>query len=410
MNNPRGVLYPALHKFYSALSSLEKFEKGTNFFDNISYLDSFFSEYRNITFVLQKSLAHTEFNATYEEFRDRYLVNDVGKWFIGKRNEVLKQQPFDLEKRIEIRIYSGQDTISLPEAIFTIDNDVKYSTIIDSLRKTLIGVGQVEVMFSAEFSFYERGRKEDLYDNFISGIGQMKLFMMAMKTALNEECKLSDELEKKIESLNFYRVPKDMLFIDDYVFYCKKNNFEKALRIELSVGPKQTRIPIENFNKAYPDGDLFEKFELMHLVIFQMQKTLLPTCLVLFSDDTFQLQTFGGSLKTTIYRKLHEIADRIETDGIVAVFFVTEMYVYDANDIAMFDSRERLKHARNEILSFFMVDKDLTMKSRSFDLKKINDFEYIASVMFGKASKPKQLEFMNPVVQKFNRIRLKSNG
>ncbi|MRT93047.1 hypothetical protein [Ancylomarina sp. 16SWW S1-10-2] len=86
MKNSRGLLYPALHKFYSALSSLEKFEKGSNFFDNICHLDNFFSEYRNITFVLQKSLAKTEFRTVYEKLRDKYLVNDVGKWFIGKRN------------------------------------------------------------------------------------------------------------------------------------------------------------------------------------------------------------------------------------------------------------------------------------------------------------------------------------
>lgn len=65
MNNSRGLLYPAMHKFYSALSSLEKFEKGSNFFDNISYLDNFFSEYRNITFVLQKSLSNTILMSTY---------------------------------------------------------------------------------------------------------------------------------------------------------------------------------------------------------------------------------------------------------------------------------------------------------------------------------------------------------
>ena len=120
MNNSRGLLYPALHKFYSALNSLEKFEKGTNFFDNISYLDNFFSEYRNITFVLQKSLANTLFMSSYKKLRDQYLVNDVGKWFIEKRNEVLKQQPFNLEKRIVISIYSSQNSLSLPELIFTI--------------------------------------------------------------------------------------------------------------------------------------------------------------------------------------------------------------------------------------------------------------------------------------------------
>lgn len=97
--NGRGLLYPAYHKLYSALSSLEKFEKGTNFFDNIAYLDNFLSEYRNVTFMLQKSLAHTEYLSAYEENRNKYLLNDVCKWFTEKRNEVLKQQPFDLEKK-----------------------------------------------------------------------------------------------------------------------------------------------------------------------------------------------------------------------------------------------------------------------------------------------------------------------
>jgi hypothetical protein len=91
MNNDRGLLYPALHKFYSALSSLEKFEKGTNFFDNIGYLDNFFSEYRNVTFVLQHSLAHTEFLATYNKLRNEYLVNSVAKWFVEKRNGGIKK-------------------------------------------------------------------------------------------------------------------------------------------------------------------------------------------------------------------------------------------------------------------------------------------------------------------------------
>ena len=148
---------------------------------------------------------------------------------------------------------------------------MKISTIIESLRATFISFGQLEVMFSAEFLFYEFGHSEDLYDNLISGINQMKLFLAAMKKAVNENCILSDELERKIDKMNFYRVPKDLLFIDDYVFYCKKEYFEKASRVAMCSNPGQTRVPIENLSKMYPDGDLFSKFELMHLVIFQMQ-------------------------------------------------------------------------------------------------------------------------------------------
>lgn len=407
MNNSRGLLYPALHKFYSALSSLEKFKKGTNFFDNISYLDNFFSEYRNVTFVLQKSLANTQFMSTYEELRDQYLVNNVGKWFVEKRNEVLKQQPFNLEKRIIISIYSGQTPLSLPELIFTIDNDVEISTIVESLRTTFMSSGQLEVMFSAEFLFFEYGHSEDLYDNLILGINQMKLFLADMKKAINEDCKLSNELERKIDKMNFYQVPKDMLFVDDYVFYCKKEYFEKASRVALLSGSGQTRVPIENLNKMYPNGDLFSKFELMHVVIFQMGKSLLPTCLILYSDDTFELVTFGFSIKTTVYRKFNEIARRIEADKIVNVLFVTEMYIYDLDEVSNLDSRERVEHAKSEILAFYMIDNHLAIKSHSYDTKQIDDFKYIGSIMFSKSSERVLPRYMNPVMQEF--IRLKTN-
>jgi hypothetical protein len=410
MNKSRGLLYPALHKFYSSLSSLEKFEKGTNFFDNIGYLDNFFSEYRNITFVLQKSLAHTEYMSSYENLRDQYLINSVGKWFVEKRNEVLKQQPFDLEKRIVISIYAGQNTVSLPELIFTIDNDIEISTIVESLKTRFMSLGLLEVMFSAEFFFYEHGHTEDLYDSFISGINQMKLFMAAMRKSINEECKLSDQLEIKIENMNFYRVPKDMLLVDDYVFFTKKKRFEKASRIAMWGGPGHTRVPIENLNKTYPNGDLFNKFEMMHLMIFQIQKTLLPTCLVSYNDNTFELITFGFSIKTTVYRKFNEIAKRINADKVVNVLFVTEMYAYDKKDIKNLDSRERIKYAKNEILAFYMVDKNLVMKSHGFDTKRIDDFKYIASVMFAKPTKPELPRFFNPVIQEFARILTNSDG
>ena len=50
-----GLLYPAYQKFYSAISCLNRFCKEQDFFQNIASLDTFFSEYRSITLVMQKS-------------------------------------------------------------------------------------------------------------------------------------------------------------------------------------------------------------------------------------------------------------------------------------------------------------------------------------------------------------------
>ncbi|PVX49814.1 hypothetical protein C7377_1447 [Balneicella halophila] len=404
MKNSRGLLYPALHKFYSALSSLEKFEKGSNFFDNISHLDNFFSEYRNITFVLQKSLAKTEFSSVYEQLRDKFFIYDVGKWFIDKRNNITKEQPFDLEKRIVINIYSGKSIYTLPEFIFTIENDVEFSSIVESLREIFLNSGQIEVFFSVEFMFYERGHTKDLYDNFILGITQMKQLLSGMKKVLNEDCILSEELERRIEKMNFYRVPKDFLFVDDYVFNCKNEKFEKASRIALTTGDRKHRASIENLNQFKSDGDILSKFELMHLVIFQMQNKLMPTCMIVYSDNTFELNSFEFSIKTTVYRKFNEIAKRIEKDDIVNILFVTEMYAYSVSDIKNLDSKERIKHAKNEILSFFMIDNQLSIKSRSYDTKKINDFKYIASIMNADSIEQKLPAFMNPVKLEFARL------
>lgn len=404
MKNSKGLLYPALHKFYSALSSLEKFEKGSNLFDNISHLDNFFSEYRNITFVLQKSLGKTEFSSVYEQLRDKYLINDVGKWFVDKRNSIVKEQPFDLEKRIMIRIYSGKDIYSLPEFIFTIENDVDYSSIVESLRETFLNSGQIEVFFSAEFTFYERGHTQDLYDNFILGITQMKLLLSGMRKELNEDCVLSEKLERKIEDFNFYRMPKDFLFADDYVFNCKHENFERAYRTALTSGFENPRIPLENLDKFNTNGDIFSKFELMYLNIFQMQNTIMPTCMIVYSDNTFELNSFGFSIKTTVYRKFNEIAKRIEKDDIVNVLFVTEMHTYCVNDIKNLDSKERVKHGKNEILSFFMIDNQLSIKSRSYDTKKVNDFQYIASIMHADSIEQELPTFINPVKLEFDRL------
>ena len=404
MNISRGLLYPAFHKFYNALSSLEKFEKGQNFFDKIICLDNFFSEYRNITFVLQKSLAHATALGFYEKCRDQYLVNEIGRWFVDKRNEVLKQKPFELEKRISISIYSDHDTFSLPQLNYTIDNDEDFSNIIESLGTSLLSYGDIEVMFCAEFSFLEYGIDIDLYDNLILGIDKMKLFLSEIKKLINEDCKLTDELEIKIEKLNFYRVPKEMLFIDDYVFYCKNEFFEKASRIAILIGEPQTKIPIENFNKNYPEGDLFQKFELMHLVTFQMQKSLLPTCLILYEDETFQLLSFGFSIKTTVYRKFNEIANRIDTDKIVSVLFVTEMYIYDKSDIINLNSYEKVKHSKKEILAFYVIDNNLEIRSHWYDVLKIDDFEYIFPIMLGKTNNTNLPGFMNPIIKEFTRI------
>ena len=67
MNNHE-ILGPALQKYYSALKSLYEFGLQGDFFDDVSNLDKFFSEFRNITFVVQKGVGK-ENKVIYTELR-----------------------------------------------------------------------------------------------------------------------------------------------------------------------------------------------------------------------------------------------------------------------------------------------------------------------------------------------------
>jgi len=409
------LLYPAMQKFYNALNNLEKFNKGSNFFDNISCLDSFFSEYRSVTFVLQKSLANTECFHIYETNRDKYLKSDNGTWFLKKRNEVSHEHPFYLEKRMLITVYLPQTSIALPTQIFNIENDVEYSTQIESLKLYFKGINNVEVFFSVEFSFYEKDVDIELYENLIEGIDKMKEFLKAMKEDLNEECNLCSQLEQKINKLNFYKVPKNILFIEDFVYYCKDDTFEKSMRIELvGVLPKGIKQNISGFKNYKTEyfGEIendFMKFIIMHTVIFEKQKSLLPTFMIVYEDDTFDLMSFQGSVKTTTYRKINEIAKRIEHDNIKIVFYVTEMVIYELplnNSMDFFNMKytERVKHQTKELLCFFKLNSSLEYQSFAFESEKVGNYEYIAYVIKNEANKFKKMNFLKPIMNEFMRL------
>jgi len=126
--------------------------------------------------------------------------------------------------------------------------------------------------------------------------------------------------------------------------------------------------------------------------------------MIVYSDETFELITFGFSIKTTLYRKFNEIADRIESDKIVSILFVTEMYIYEKDKIENLDSRERIRHAESEILAFYMIDRCLATRSHAYDTVQIDDFKYIATIMFGESRGNQLPTFMAPVAQEFDRL------
>ena len=54
------LLYPILQKYYNALKHLVELNTQQDLFENIAKVDSFFSEFRSITFVMQKIFSTPE--------------------------------------------------------------------------------------------------------------------------------------------------------------------------------------------------------------------------------------------------------------------------------------------------------------------------------------------------------------
>lgn len=341
------MLYSAFQKFYSALRQLEQFQKGNNFFDNVSSLDAFFAEYRNVTFIIQKVLSHTKYKNIYEELRDEYFVGDtISTWFVKKRNEVTKENPFQLEKSVDIMVFS-KSGIFKDSRIFTVENDEEYQSVLDSIKTYLLSFCELEVHFSVEFIYREIGREEKLFDYISHGISNMWKFLLELGKRVTERSELVEQLNEIIAKHPFLIAPINIYFIDDYIYFSLRGEFQKGLTTRMFI-PGWKRLPIERLGDALGIPDcmvpsdieqyvkLFWRFVISHSICYSMQGTIMPSFWVVYQDDTIDYVMFDFTVRTTVYRNIYEIANRISDESdIKAILYVGETYRYRVKDKAM---------------------------------------------------------------------------
>ena len=411
-----GLLYTAYQKFYSAISALERFDKEQDFFDNISSLDTFFSEYRNITFAIQSSLRHTEHFSLYEKCRDKYLTDH---WFIDKRNEVTKQQPFQLVKQITLTIFLPFDSVSFSTKSFTVEDDVPLETIKSDLKDLFSTFPSDEIFFSSEFSFFEKDSKFDLWDKLISGISTMQQFMDEMYVGVGENCDLCNQLRETINKSKITLIPRDFWLVNDYVYYPIKEEFERAGRIAMvmDIDNKRvaTRRPLKEFTEAKYfnyDGTPYGNFILMHAMLRAIRPgiDIMPVIMVIYNDNTYDMDAFHADIKTTVYRKINEVARRISYENIKEVYFMSLYACIENKGQISNISKERVNAAESDILVFMKVDENLNEEEIVFDGSALEKIEYIACVM--KNGRKNKLEIgkrnMWPIISAFKK-KMKSN-
>ena len=389
------LLLPAYQKLYAALQSLERFSKGQDLFENIACIDSFLSEFRNVTFVLQKSLAHTEYISEYYVLRDKYLKNDDCSWLVDKRNQVTKENPFNLEKSFVLTLYLPNGAGVFPTDPYTIEDEEDYSSIIEMVKRVIEGIPSIEVFFSVEFVYREIGSERNLFGTIDHGIDAIMAMLKELNQTIDGEVsKTRETVLEKINDLHFHRTPKDFWFIDDYVFYRKDHVFEKGTRCEM----------IMPYNPEYVE-ETFRAFELMHIATFTMQKKLMPTIMTLKNDGTVVIVTYDASIKTTTYRKINEIAREIRNGApIVAVFHVCEMLLYNDPEAYNQDYAYRSQGEHTDLLSFNMVTKEGAANYCISSEALLDRKENCLFPTLTKVDTAVSVSFLNPLVEAFENV------
>ena len=420
MDSDKDLLFPAFQKFYSALNSLERFRKENSFFDNISSLDTFFSEFRNVTFVLKKSVKHTTYMPIYEQLLEKHLA--PLRWFVDTRNETTKEHPFELVKQVEITAYMPWRSFEIIEKQYTVTDDEPLSSVIDKSKIFLGKIHPVEVFFSARFSFFKQGSDENIFEKIPQGLRCMLDFLEEFYKLLPRESHLTDEIRSRIERNPIMRGRQSIYLVTDYVYYPVQNEFEPVNRWEVTIVPSSLTLPFNG--KTIPRCSLvhwrklwkklgktdFERFSAQHVFfeidLMQKNQDLLPAFMIIFDDDSYEIDAFNANNKTTLYRKINETAQQVLRENVKEVFFEYSLLkIADVPGVLNMTSKDRQKFATEEWLVLLKIDNELNEEEYRFYVPGLKCSGYIRQQF--KTGSDKKLDWgkdnMRPIIEAFKK-------
>lgn len=385
------LLCNAYQKFFSALDSLKNLQVNNDFFTNISAIDKFLQEFRNITFVLQKELKNSGQEELYNKANQKFLMNNTNmKWFITARNQVCKEEPFNLAKWVLIVIYKNGFEIPLCVERFDMDTDIPISDIKASLPIIFKDFDVPEIFGTCYFSFAEQDTKvkdnNDLYNKLLYGIETMTYFMNYLNSELNISCKICDSFRDKIKNLYSSFLSLDITFARDFEYLKNINKFSFAaqgefLFIEKNKIQRQKNIVLNDLyvkdNDYNLDNHLYN-FILIHLPLYQMHKTIMPTFMIVYKDNYYKFITFQLDCKATMYRLQNQIAQDVLKENIKSIGYMGEIYSYVKSDKLLNTTYlDRQKLNPIESLIFSTIDFNLNKSNIAFESSKIDDMNYV---------------------------------
>lgn len=409
------ILFPALQKYYSALKSLYDFGQHGDFFDDVSNLDKFFSEFRNITFVVQKGVGTEENKAIYTELRTQHLAGEISKWFVDTRNKTTKEKPFNLKKELCLDLYLPGGVLTLTDSRLVVNFEDSFGEALEFIRTAFLEqLGLNEIFFSVRILFSESGSEVDLYPQIKCGLTQMNCFMKDLEERFPCDCPLCTELKKKIADLYFKVQSKELIFTRDYSYEAGGDITQgDTAEMYLSVNDGEPapisslRLSLDNELFGKVNGclrEVFLQFIIMHVISFQLQDhQIMPVFMLAYNNSTYRMIPFVASTKATFYRKVSEILAMPDFDEVEAVFYCGEYYLYDLDQFSEINEKpylERIAQAKSEVLSFCMTLKGGGEMEIRFDEQRIDDMEYVAQqIREADWSKEPQTTFdwLNPI-------------
>ena len=381
------LIYPILQKYYNALNSLKSLNVTKDIFESIPLIDNFFAEFRNITFVMQKSFNTMELKEYYRIKQEEFLNNNSLRWFIYKRNETVKENPFKLEKEVEVYAYLPDFCGKIIDSRLSIDNDIPLETLEQVIKTYLTKYNKnSDIYFSIDILFKENGSEIDIYSRIKNGIIIMDNFIKAVLTDYPCNCSKCTNIIEKIKELRTEIFLKDFTFSWDYTV--ENNEVIWGQQIEIGFQDKNghpilmsdVRIPIDanlSITKDVVDDDmqLFKFYASIHYTIFKAQNNnIMPTFIIIYDDNTVSYMPFVATIKTTFYKKSRQVEKMVRENSIRVIYFVGENYYYPIEQIKNFQKpySKRIKHASTTLLSLNMVSKKYEhIMTISFDTKNI---------------------------------------
>ena len=132
----------------------------------------------------------------------------------------------------------------------------------------------------------------------------------------------------------------------------------------------------------YDSKEFLKALIKVHIVIYlQQNNKIMPTFFIVDSHDKCTIESFDSTIRTTAYRKINDLAQRVRAGGIKHITLLHECYVYENFKHHNKPYVDRIQYSTQEALAFYQIGKYIKYRVYTLDVKKLKDRQYIKETL-----------------------------